>query len=76
MFIRQRDTWECDDCHVRDREGVDGYACLSRGATGRVCVVLWFCEHCASKTLDLTKVSTREEAEAWALSVPGGSIDF
>lgn len=50
MFIT-RVIPECDYCNTRFNSHVPGYAALSRGATGRWCEVMWFCQTCISDAL-------------------------
>lgn len=65
---------ECDFTGKTYNAPVDGGHCLVRGATGRVCCTM----HVGPEYLEQSgwEISTREEAEAWALDYPGGSIDF
>lgn len=51
-----------------------GLGLFARGATGRVCLVM--VAHHEDKEMEGVKVSTMEEIEEWAESVPGGYLDF
>ena len=44
--------------------------CFARGATGRVCLVL------IEELHDDMILSTLDEVEEWAMSVPGGYLDY
>jgi hypothetical protein len=65
---------DCDWTDQKFDEPVMGYHLFSRGATGRVCQVLNLCAEAVN--LEKNKVSTLEEVEAWAESVPGGYLDY
>lgn len=65
---------ECDFTGVKYDEAVEGAHFLCRGATGRVCCVMHAGpEYVAENGIQF---NTRTEAEEWAVSVPGGSVDF
>jgi hypothetical protein len=61
----------CDFCEAEVRG--EGHHMLSRGATGRVCCVMYSCKECATV---YGAPSSHEEAVKWAESVPGGYCDF
>ena len=44
--------------------------CFARGASGRVCLVL------VEELHDDMILSTLDEVEEWAMSVPGGYLDY
>jgi len=64
---------ECDYTDKKFDEPVPGYHVFARGATGRVCCVMHVAKEEISKK---NKVSTLEELEAWAESIPGGWLDY
>ena len=73
MYIAGKVT-ECDFSGKTYDKPVEGAHALARGATGRVCCVMYVGpEYLAEQGI---KLSTREEAERWAESVQGGSVDF
>ena len=65
---------ECDYSGQVFEMEVAGFHVFARGATGRVCHVLDACANAVN--LEKNKVSTFEELEAWAESVPGGYLDY
>ena len=52
----------------------DGYGCFVRGATGRVCLVM--VGHPEDEFFKNDNISTMEEVQKWAESVPGGYLDY
>ena len=64
---------ECDITGRRFSEPVSGYHVFARGATGRVCCVMYVSKEAISED---QQISTFEELEAWAESVPGGYLDY
>ena len=73
MLLESRWINRCDlaDHDIKSGEGL---ALLGRGASGRVAAVLYVCQACAQE--HGWEVSTRQAAEQWARSVPGGWLDF
>jgi hypothetical protein len=60
-------------CDFTDKPVKGGIAVLARGATGRVCAVMWASREYAEQQGWV--ISTFEEAVRYAESVPGGWLD-
>jgi hypothetical protein len=64
---------ECDYTDRKFDDPVSGYHVFARGATGRVCCVMYVSKEAISED---QQISSFEELEAWAESVPGGYLDY
>ena len=64
---------ECDWTGCKFDEEVLGYHAYARGATGRVCCVMYVSKEAVAKG---QKIVNFEELKEWAESVPGGSLDY
>jgi hypothetical protein len=73
MYIKGK-VDKCDFDDIEYGKMVDGAHMLARGATGRVCAVMWAGpEYLKRNNIELT---SREDAEAWALNHHSGCVDF
>jgi hypothetical protein len=72
-MLMQAMIQECDITGRRFSEPVSGYHVFARGATGRVCCVMYVSKEAISED---QKISTLFEVVAWAESVPGGYLDY
>jgi hypothetical protein len=66
-------VWECDYTDRKFDDPVPGYHVFARGATGRVCCVMYVSKEAVGVD---QKINTIRELEAWAESVPGGYLDY
>ena len=57
-------------CDITGEAMTNAVGFFSRGATGRVCLVL------VGERREGDRVSTLDEIEQWAESVPGGYLDY
>lgn len=75
MFVLAPVT-ECDFTGERFESPVQGIHCFSRGATGRVCCVMYGGPEQLARWGGPEKAATLEEVQAWAESEPGGYLDY